>query len=619
MQIALYARVSSTRHTQSIDQQLTRLLAHVHEHGWSLEERHIYRDDGYSGASLTRPGLDALRDRVTLAEIDLLLVTAPDRLARNYVHQVLLIEEFQRGGCRVEFLEHPMSQDPHDQLLLQIRGAVAEYERTLIAERMRRGRLQKLQAGSLLPWTRAPYGFRTDPDRPRDPRGVRVEAREAAVIAELYATYLEGDHSLCWLTTDLTKRGIPTPSGHVRWNQSTVYDLLTNPAYTGAVYAGRTRCVDARARQSALRPVGRKRYSRITPPTDWILVAQVPPMVSQDQFDAVQAELAHHQRFARRHNTTHPYLLRTLVSCGVCRLSCGGCAKGPYHYYICRGKGLASQSCRDERCPARYIPAAELDEVVWQDVCELLGHPAQMEAALRRARGGAWLPQELQARQATLQQAARSLAQQLERLTEAYLASVLELDEYRRRKAELAQRAEVVQSQERQLEAGEHRQKELTGMVESIQDFCQRIRQGLESASFEQRRQIVELLIDRVVVTDGAVEIRYVIPTSPKGEHGRFSHLRTDYFYPGAQPEGVADRLLDFPGQVGHQVPGRLRRQRLGIGGDLVVAHSMALAVDGLANEALFGAPVGEHPLKRAPAGLPHALAGQQPDPMVGA
>ena len=201
MQLALYARVSSTRQTQTIDQQLTRLRAHVEQHGWTLEERYIYRDDGYSGASLTRPGLDALRDRVALAEIDLLLITAPDRLARNYVHQVLLIEELQRGGCRVEFLEHPMSQDPHDQLLLQIRGAVAEYERTLIAERMRRGRLQKLQAGSLLRLDRAPYGYRTDPDRPRDPRGVRVEAGEAAVIAELYATYLEDEHSLCGLTT----------------------------------------------------------------------------------------------------------------------------------------------------------------------------------------------------------------------------------------------------------------------------------------------------------------------------------------------------------------------------------------------------------------------------------
>jgi site-specific DNA recombinase len=306
MHLALSARVSSTRQPQTIDQQLTRLLASVEQHGWTLQEQHIDRDDGYSGASRTRPGLDALRDRVALAEIDLLLITAPERLARTSVHPMLLLEEFQRAGCRVEFLEHPMSQDPHDQLLLQIRGAVAEYARTLIAERMRRGRLQKLQAGSLLPWTRAPYGLRTDPDRPRDPRGGRVEPGEAAVMVEVYATYLEGRQSLCGLTTHLTKRGIPTPSGRVRWNQSTVYDLLTNPVSSGTVYAGRTRCVDARARQSAMRLVGRKRYSRMTPPADWIFVAQVPPIVSQDQFDAVQAKLAHHRRFARRHNTTPP-------------------------------------------------------------------------------------------------------------------------------------------------------------------------------------------------------------------------------------------------------------------------------------------------------------------------
>ncbi|MBJ6127736.1 recombinase family protein [Microvirga sp. BT325] len=97
--------------------------------------------------------MERLRDRAALRELDRVLITAPDRLARNYVHQVLLLEEITATGCEVEFLDRPMSQDPHDQLLLQIRGAVAEYERSLIAERMRRGRLRKLQAGILLPWT----------------------------------------------------------------------------------------------------------------------------------------------------------------------------------------------------------------------------------------------------------------------------------------------------------------------------------------------------------------------------------------------------------------------------------------------------------------------------------
>jgi site-specific DNA recombinase len=134
MRAAVYARVSTTRQaqTQTIEQQLDRLRAAVAERGWELEDQHAYRDDGFSSARLGRPGLDRLRDHAALAGLDIVLVTTPDRLARNYVHQVLLTEELAGHGCRVEFLDRPMSDDPHDQLLLQIRGAVAEYERTLI-------------------------------------------------------------------------------------------------------------------------------------------------------------------------------------------------------------------------------------------------------------------------------------------------------------------------------------------------------------------------------------------------------------------------------------------------------------------------------------------------------
>ncbi len=158
MRVAIYARVSTLRQAQAqtIEQQLERLAQHVAGHGWAVLDKHRFRDDGYSGAALRRPGLERLRDAVAAGEIDRVLLTAPDRLARNYVHQALLLEELGRGGCVVEFLDRPMSADPHDQLLLQIRGAVAEYERSVIAERMRRGRQMKLRAGLLLPWTRAP-------------------------------------------------------------------------------------------------------------------------------------------------------------------------------------------------------------------------------------------------------------------------------------------------------------------------------------------------------------------------------------------------------------------------------------------------------------------------------
>jgi len=161
MEIALYVRVSTSRQqqAQTIEQQLSRLQAQAAtQPDWHLAEEHVYRDDGYSGALLNRPGLVRLRDHAALGAFELVLITAPDRLARKYVHQVLLIDELQSQGCQVQFLERPMSDDPHDQLLLQIRGAVAEYERSLIAERMRRGRQAKLRSGLLLPWTSAPYG-----------------------------------------------------------------------------------------------------------------------------------------------------------------------------------------------------------------------------------------------------------------------------------------------------------------------------------------------------------------------------------------------------------------------------------------------------------------------------
>src|SRR3954452_4250559 len=183
--VAAYVRVSTQRQgqSQSIEQQLERLRAHLRGRGEELPTEAIFRDDGYSGATLNRPGLDRLRDAARAGEVDRVLVTGPDRLARNYVQLMVLLEELERAGCEVAFLDRPMGRDPQDQPLLQIRGAVAEYERTLIAGRVRRGRRAKLRAGRLLPRTRPPYGYRLDPDRPRDPAGVTLEA---AVVRELF-------------------------------------------------------------------------------------------------------------------------------------------------------------------------------------------------------------------------------------------------------------------------------------------------------------------------------------------------------------------------------------------------------------------------------------------------
>ena len=548
MRVALYARVSTTRQAQAqgIEQQLDRLRAAAAERGWELDDQHVYRDDGYSGARIGRPGLDRLRDHAALAELDLVLVTAPDRLARNYVHQVLLIEELAGHGCQVEFLDRPMSADPHDQLLLQIRGAVAEYERTLIAERMRRGRQAKLRAGTLLPWTTAPFGYRLDPERPRRADAVRTDPGEAALIAQLFDWYLEPGATIYQLAARLTDLGVPAPMGGPRWNVASVRGILRNPAYAGRALSNRTQVAPARRRKSAMLPAGPGQSHAPRPEEDWIAVP-VPPIVSEEIFAQVQAKLDANQQCAAR-NTRHEYLLRALVSCGACRLSCTGrqVAKG-YRYYLCRGRTDPLRAAQGQRCTARYIPAAQLDELVWADLCALLTDPAQAARALARAQGGAWLPQELQARQATIGQALAQLDRQQQRLLDAYLAEVIALAELDRKRQDLDRRRDTLLAQQRQLDAAARQKLELGAVADGIEAFCQTVRAGLAAATFEQRRQLAELLIDCVVVTDGDVEIRYVLPTSPDGPHRPFCQLRKDHL--AGPPHAV--QLGDVAGRVG--------------------------------------------------------------------
>jgi site-specific DNA recombinase len=529
MRAAVYARVSTTRQAQAqtIEQQLDRLRAAAAERGWVLDDQRVYRDDGFSGASLGRPGLDRLRDHAALAGLDVVLVTAPDRLARNYVHQVLLIEELATHGCRVEFLDRPMSSDPHDQLLLQIRGAVAEYERTLITERMRRGRQARLRAGTLLPWTTPPFGYRLHPERPRDAAAVRVEPAGATLVAQMFDWYLEPQATVYQLAQRLTELGVATTRGKPRWNTASVRGILRNPAYAGRALTNRTQVAPARQRKSAMLPAGPGVSHAPRPPEDWIEVP-VPPVISAEIFAQVQAKLDANQQSAAR-NTRHEYLLRALISCGACRLSCT-CRQtaAGYSYYLCRGRTDPLRVAQGQRRTARYIPASQLDELVWADLCALTD-PTQVARALARARGGAWLPQELQARQATIRKALGQLDRQAQRLLDAYLAQVIGLDELQRKRQELDRRQATLAAQQRQLQATTEQRLELAAVADGIERFCQTIRAGLATATFTQRRQLAELLIDRVIVTDDDVEIRYVLPTSPDGPHRPFCQLRKDH------------------------------------------------------------------------------------------
>src|SRR5690348_6490903 len=228
MRVAIYARVSTERQErqQTIESQIAALRDWVRSQGHTLAERHVFRDEGYSGSRLDRPALDALRDAIRDSDLDIVAVFSPDRLARKYAYQALLLEEFRRADCEVAFLHHPISDDPNDQLLLQIEGAVAEYERAVLAERFRRGKLQKARDGHILD-TKAPYGYRYEPRRDAVPGRLVVDDTEADMVRQLYAWLVAEGLTIRQCLKRLNAGPWITRSGRRQWSSSVVHHILS--------------------------------------------------------------------------------------------------------------------------------------------------------------------------------------------------------------------------------------------------------------------------------------------------------------------------------------------------------------------------------------------------------
>jgi site-specific DNA recombinase len=514
MNVAAYARVSTQRQAeeQTITQQIDRLHARAQAESWTLTPDHLYCDDGYSGARIDRPALDRLRDAVARGEFQVVLVTAPDRLARRFVHQTLLVEELAQEGCTMVFLDRPISQDPNDQLLLQIRGAVAEYERALIADRTRRGRLAKLRAGQLLPWINTPYGYRCDPQHPRDPARLRIEETEASVIRQLFTWYADEGLSIHAIAARLMQRQVPTYHGGWHWAPATVGGILRNEVYAGTAYGNRDYETEPHRWRGGRSAAERERhYTRHRPREEWIAV-EVPPIISRELFERVQSLRPLRQAQSPRNNTRHPYLLRARVSCAGCGLAVTGRRDGRHTYYVCNGRQSRVSSGRRSACPVRAIRADRLDPLVWADICRVLSTPRVITEALRKAHAGELFTDEGTERLRQLQQARRKAERQIERLVEAFAAEVLTLEELKNRRAGLHERIRVLTQQEHELLSQQRQHVQLTELSANVEALCRTVRTGLHTLDFAGRRQIIELLVDRVLINHDDIEIRYAVP-----------------------------------------------------------------------------------------------------------
>src|SRR5262245_14367512 len=318
MRAAIYARVSTGRQErdQTIDSQLTALRHWVAAQGHYLRPEHVFTDEGYSGSRLDRPGLDRLRDAACEGAFDILAVYSPDRLARKYAYQVLLLEEFRKAGCEVAFVQRPISDDPHDQLLLQIQGAIAEYERAVLGERFRRGKLQKARAGQ---WTagKSPYGYRYVPKRDGVPGHLVVDEAEAEVVRMLYRWLIDGRMTVRQILKRLAAGPWRPRCGKRLWSSAVVHRVLADPVYTGTGYHNRYSFhVPRRPRTHGPRS-GEPTCRRPRPREEWIAIP-VPALIDEQTHQQALAQLARNASLSFRNNTRNDYLLRCLLTCKTC-------------------------------------------------------------------------------------------------------------------------------------------------------------------------------------------------------------------------------------------------------------------------------------------------------------
>jgi site-specific DNA recombinase len=385
MQVALYARVSTSQQEKmdTIESPLATLQTYVASQEYTLLPEHIFLENGISGSRLDRPALDRLRDQARLGEFEAVIILAPDRFARSYPHQWVLLEEVKKVGCRVIFLANPFGDSPHGQLFAQRQGMMAEYERSQITERTRRGRLHKARKAEFMPWAYRIYGSRYTPKQAGMPPRVESHPEQAAVVREIFGWLLHAQLTTRQIVKRLNAQHIPTRTGRNQvWHAASVRSLLTNMIYTGHSSYNKTKTGVPRKETRRKFNTRKEHYAREgRPPEEWVPIT-APAIMSAPIFAKAQEQRQHKQEKARRASQppSQRYLLRTLVRCGHCQFHMQAtrqksvCKRYTYLYYQCAGKDPVTTG-RTERCPARLGRADRLDTLVWTLGRALLHHP----------------------------------------------------------------------------------------------------------------------------------------------------------------------------------------------------------------------------------------------------
>jgi site-specific DNA recombinase len=517
---AIYARVSSERQKEegTIASQTALLLEYAKAHELSVPAEWIFEDEGYSGATLARPGLERLRDLATEGQIEVVLIYAPDRLSRKYAYQVLLTEEFCRHGVETVFLQSAAAETPEERLMLQFQGMIAEYERAQIAERTRRGKRHRAKAGCVNVLCGAPYGYRYIRKSEHSQAYYDIVEAQAKVVRNIFAWYTQELLSIGAIARRLNEEQIPTRSGRGFWERSTVWGMLRNPAYHGSACFGKTEICARRRMTRPLRQKGgysrRCSSSREKARSQWIEIA-VPALVSPATFASAQERLAQNKQRSLR-NTQEPTLLQGLLVCEQCGYALYRTStrttRRQIKYYRCLGSDRY-RHLRGPACSCRPIRQDYLDDLVWQEVLRLLRTPQLIQAELERRRTESLYSSAVQQRQEQVSRELTRLGQQMDKLLDAYQEGLIALADLRKRSPEIKKKLGALEQEQQNLKVRAVEDKRWIEVSNSMETFLGRLNETAQTRAPVERQKLLRLLVKQITVGKDLITVHHSIPT----------------------------------------------------------------------------------------------------------
>ena len=520
---AIYARVSSERQKEehTIGSQILVLTDLATNEGLTVPDNWIFQDEGYSGATLVRPGLERLRDIVCEGQVEKILIYAPDRLSRKYAYQVLLVEEFSRHGVEVVFTNSPQAKTPEEQLLLQFQGMIAEYERAQITERTRRGKRYRAKSGIVNVLSGAPYGYHYIKKTDTSLAYYKIIAEEAEIVRTVYRLYVEDGLSINAIARWLNDHQIPTRKKISLWERSTIWAMLRNPAYQGTACFGKTRKVERKKITRPLRQRGgfspRCSANQECPKEDWIEIP-VPAIIDRDFYQLAQERLEHNKKYSKR-RTIEPTLLQGVLVCKTCGYAyyrtSTRTSKRKIYYYRC----LGSDNYRFPQgrvCQNRPIRQDHLDEIIWHKVVELLSNPEMIKAEINRRVKEIQSSNPTKKRKASIEKELLRLGNCIQRLLDAYQENLVKIEELRDRMPRLRKRQKALESELASLECTLSAQKSVLRLATDIESFLNQLKSAADTLRVEERQKILRLIVKEILIDDEAVTIKHSIPLTNK-------------------------------------------------------------------------------------------------------